>query len=303
MMTEQKETKRTMMRYLLGQMPEDERSNFEERYQNDNDLFFELAELENDLIDLHAMGTLPESERAQMESFLADPDRQKRLAFAKALVRYPNIGPESARPGVTETRGWWPSWHGLAVKTILASAAIAVLAGFLWLLVTDRNLRRELEDLRNQQSSAATREHSLQQQIDKLTRELAERGKNNQDTDRTPLLARNTVSFSLSSDVVRGDGPAPTLTIPRSTIFVVLDVLVPGNAARGYGLALETADGSTVWRQEHTTGKPVGGRETRLAVKLRSRLLTNGDYVLRVTTTADQKVEDVAGYSFRVIHR
>src|SRR5262249_17821675 len=98
MMTEQHEAKSTMIRYLLGQMSDRERSSFEEQYQKDTGLFYELAELENDLIDLYALGALSAGDQEQMRSFLADPDRQRRLAFAKTLARYSGPGLESVGP-------------------------------------------------------------------------------------------------------------------------------------------------------------------------------------------------------------
>jgi len=306
MMTEQLEPKSTMIRYLLGQMPEHERASFEEQYQKDSDLFFELSELENDLIDLCALGSLSESEQEQMRSFLADPDRQKRLALAKIMVRYPDTGLERARLNVPEPpvqRSPWPSHGRLALRAVAALAAAVMIAGISWLFVADRNLRAELEALRNQQSKATTREQTLQQQIDSLTHELAQRGKSAKNVEQTPLLAQNTVSLNLTSDVVRGDGAAPMLTIPPSANFVVFHVDFPGREPSSYDLSLETAEGTSVFRQEHLKGRSVDGLNTRIALKLRSRILNDGDYVLRVTTTVDQKSEDVAGYSFRVVRR
>jgi cell division protein FtsL len=303
MMTEQHEAKSPMIRYLLGQMSDHERSSFEEQYQKDTGLFYELAELENDLIDLYALGALSEGEQEQMRSFLADPDRQKRLAFAKTLAGYPGPESESVRPNVEETNrlSWRVSKH-FAIGAIATAAAVMIVA-VSWLFVANRNLSRELESLRNQQSAAQKKEQVLEQQIDTLKRELEQRGKSAHEDEQSPLLAQNTVSFSLRSDVVRGDGPAPTLAIPSSAQFVVLDVTVPGHATSRYDLFLETADGNPVLRQEHVRGKPVDSLNTQLAIKLRSHILQDGDYVLRVATAIDQKTEDVAGYSFRVIHR
>src|SRR5215472_2121992 len=102
MMTEQHEPKSNMIRYLLGQMSDHERSSFEEQYQKDTGLFHELAELENDLIDLYALGALSKSEQSQMRSFLAYPDRQKRLAYARTLACYPDAGLESVRSAAPE---------------------------------------------------------------------------------------------------------------------------------------------------------------------------------------------------------
>jgi hypothetical protein len=305
MMAEQHEPKSAMIRYLLGQMSDHERSSFEEQYQKDTGLFHELAELENDLIDLYALEALSPSEQEQMRLFMADPDRQKRLVFARTLARYPGSETESVRKtGAPETRAsssFWKHSKQLAVRAVAAAAAVGLIVGISWLFVANRKLSKELEALRGQQSSDQKKEQALEDQIGTLAHELEELGKTKKGADQ--LLAQNTASFSLRSGVVRGDGPAPTLTIPASTAFVVLDVTVPGRAPGDYGLFLETAEGNSVWREEHASGRRVDGFNTQLAIKLHSRILADGDYVLRVTATIDQKTEDVAGYSFRVIHR
>jgi hypothetical protein len=304
MMTEQHEPKTTMIRYLLGQMPDHERSNFEEQYQKDAGLFHDLVEVENDLIDLYAIGALSKKEQEQMGTFLADPDRQKRLEFAKTLAHYPGPAVESVHGKVPESPipGWaWKQPARIALRVTGAAAAAALIATVSWLLVADRNLRSELEALRTQQSNALEREHALQQEIDTLTREVQDRTKNAKDTEQA-LLAQNTIFFSLGSDVLRGNGPAPTLKIAPTASFVQLDLTLPGHTLNGYDLSLETAEGLPVLRQ-HANGKLLKGHNTQLAIKLRSWMFVDGDYVLRVTTTADQKVEDLAGYSFRVVRR
>jgi len=80
----------------------------------------------------------------------------------------------------------------------------------------------------------------------------------------------------------------------------MLELALSGHEPDGYDLSLETADGVPVWRQ-HAKGSLVKGHNTHLAIKVRSRALVDGDYVLRVTTTANQTVEDLAGYGFSVV--
>jgi hypothetical protein len=302
MMPEQTEMKSSMIRYLLGQMSDQERSNFEEQYQKDNDLFYALAELENDLIDLHALGALSDSEQEHMRHFLADPDRQKRLAFARTLVRYPEAGLESVPRDSPDSRTWWLSSRG-SKRLALGVIAAAMVIGISWLLVANHGLKKELETLRTRQSGAEKEAQTLKRQVETLTHELEERGKTTEGIEQTPpLLAQNTVSFSLRSNVVRGEGPAPTLKIPARATFVVLELTLPAHAPSPYDLVLETADGNAIWRQAKLKSRSVDGLVTQLAIKLPSHILIDGDYVLRVTTP-DHKHEDVAGYTFVVTHR
>src|ERR1700690_3344232 len=87
LMAEQPKT--LMRRYLLNQLPEEERSEFEDRLFNNHDLFERLVEVENEIIDSYASGRLSQMERQRLEvQFLNAPQRQQRVAFARTLDAY-----------------------------------------------------------------------------------------------------------------------------------------------------------------------------------------------------------------------
>jgi hypothetical protein len=305
MISDKTEPKHTMIRYLLGEMSDQERASFEDKYQGDESLFHEIVELENDLIDLYALGALSEAERKQLEqSFLADPDRNRRLTFARTLASYPQSGPDSLPQRLAESGArprFWQRSKQLAMRAAAAAVLIAMMAGISRLLIESHDLRKELEELRNQRSSTLQRAQILQQQVDDFRRELEARS--NTDKQIAEVRPPNTASFRLRADVLRGNGEVPTLTVPPSAAFVALQMTFPSDSSHNsYDLSLETADGGSIWRQHHVKGRSAGGGNTRITMKLPSRTLKDGDYALRVTTTIGQEVEDMAGYSFRVIH-
>src|SRR5260370_23840116 len=77
---------RLIVRYLLGQLPEDEEAQFEDRVFADQDQLQTVRAVERDLIDEYARGELSESERKQFEErFLNSPARRNRIAFARVF--------------------------------------------------------------------------------------------------------------------------------------------------------------------------------------------------------------------------
>ncbi|MGH9428628.1 MAG: hypothetical protein ACRD2L_20250, partial [Terriglobia bacterium] len=74
-----------MVRYLLGQSPEEERDQVEERYFSDNEYFDQLLALEGSLIDDFLSGRMP---AGQLSSFQESwSGRQDDLHFSRALFR------------------------------------------------------------------------------------------------------------------------------------------------------------------------------------------------------------------------
>jgi anti-sigma-K factor RskA len=57
-----------MRRYLLGDLPQEERGSIEDRYLADDEVFEALVATENDLIDAYARGGLADDERRKFEA-------------------------------------------------------------------------------------------------------------------------------------------------------------------------------------------------------------------------------------------
>jgi hypothetical protein len=92
MTTPTPEVQERIRRYLLGQLTDGAREDFEQELLVDEDLFEELQVVEDELNDAYLLGELPRDERAQFEQyFLAAPERQEKLRFARALNRYVTV--------------------------------------------------------------------------------------------------------------------------------------------------------------------------------------------------------------------
>ena len=77
-----------LIRYLLGELPEDERLRLEEEYLADPGLFARVLAAEDDLIDAYARGELTGEARLRFEQrYGRTADQQQRIIFAGVLQR------------------------------------------------------------------------------------------------------------------------------------------------------------------------------------------------------------------------
>lgn len=75
--------------YLFFELGADERRTLEERFFEDNDLFYEVMELENDLVDRFVSNNLSAEDKNRFEKSLASsPERREKIANANALKSF-----------------------------------------------------------------------------------------------------------------------------------------------------------------------------------------------------------------------
>lgn len=108
--------------YLLGSLDDVRLKQVEERLITDADFFEELEIAEDELIDEFLSHDLSEPDRDRFERhFLAAPERQRNLQFARAMRR--QITPKPVVP-------WWNP-QNYYVRAVAAVALVTVLAGLL----------------------------------------------------------------------------------------------------------------------------------------------------------------------------
>ena len=75
------------MRFLLGELPEEERARVEQRLLSDNDFFEEVLSAEDDLIDQYLLGKLSGDRRERAEALFHSSQRQRdEVEFTKDLI-------------------------------------------------------------------------------------------------------------------------------------------------------------------------------------------------------------------------
>ena len=98
-------------KYLLGELPEEQQAELEQRYFSDDALFERLMAVEDELINRYARNESSDEERKRMETyFLRSQARRKRLMFTQALMRYLASLSEDVRH---QRASWWEEMKAL----------------------------------------------------------------------------------------------------------------------------------------------------------------------------------------------
>ena len=129
-----------MIAYLLHKLPESQRDAFEDRWMEDSELYEQLQDVEAELLDGYARGSLFAGDRELVTKYLlGSPVQGRKLLFARTLHdAFPlPAGPSPARLA--------PSW-----RLVAAAAVIALLAGAVsWLGWQNGALHQRLAEVAN----------------------------------------------------------------------------------------------------------------------------------------------------------
>src|SRR5215813_3671902 len=106
-----------LRRYLMGELPATEQVALETEYFGDRELYEQICELENDLIDDYVQGRMAPADREQFERhYLTIPEKHQQVEFARAMRRSlpRTASTSSAEPSKlveapSESRSWWSS--------------------------------------------------------------------------------------------------------------------------------------------------------------------------------------------------
>ncbi len=318
-------------RYLLGELPEEQQIEIEDRAFSDQEFLASITAVENDLIDEYVRGQMSENDRRRFEQrFLVSESRRKRVGFARALTRVMAETRVTERETPTVVAAPVVSWrdalaafiHGLhpAGKLALAAAMLLILIGGAWLITETLRLRSQLTNLQAQRQGdrqalerqveverkrseelAAQLEREKQQraQTDESLHRLSETVNRPDETPR-PIIA----SLMLLPGMSRGASTQPKLVLPANASVTQIQIgLEPEEEFKNFGVELRTISGRSVWTRDHLTARNTrGGRIVRLT--LPASVLGSGEYELRLKgVNATGETEDVGFYYFAVTKR
>jgi hypothetical protein len=294
-------------RYLLGDLPQEERAQLENRYLTDADLFEEVLASENDLIDSYARGELTEADRQKFDAeYLKSTQRRERMEFARALSHVSMSAKQSvATDGISS---WKKVWAAFSVQQrmpqwALAAAAIVLAAGGSWLMVENQGLRIDLRQALAGQAELRGEQETLRQHIAGLEGNVKDQTHQHQQGAEVAKLETPTeVTLSLTPGLARGIGESQnTLILPPTTSRVRLQLMMDRDDYASYLAVLRTAEGREVNRQRLKSQR-IGNQRAVVAV-LPSDRLRPGDHVLTLlgSNGVPGAEEEVEAYSFRVV--
>ncbi len=287
----QRPQNQTLMRqYLMGEAPELERDDLEEKYFNDDELFGELLDAQDQLIDDYRRGELSSGERKRFEqSFLPIPDRRREVEFAVLLsqslaerntadLTEPNSGTGSQRrpPSYFTLFNWlrvsrtMPGW-------ILAAAPLVVILGATWSMIRISRLQDQID---HDQSRHAREIEQARDERAKVEEELARL--------KTPLSpAPATLSVNLAPGSSRSAGEIKKVTPGPGTQVIEFSLQTGPEDYAGYQASLQhaTDEKSDILVYKRLEAKATESGKSVL-VRTPAAMLETGDYEIELDGVA-----------------
>jgi hypothetical protein len=249
-------------RYLLGEMPDRERTDFEDRCFADDNFYQTVLAAEDDLIDAYVRDELAAHAKLRFEArYLASPRLSSRIDFARGLHQR-RAGRDRASFSI------WARWRPVRAVWFAAAAALVVMAAVSWWF------GRRNASMPSAPSIAQQQRHSQR------TEEPQIRGN----------AVATYVAFVLAAGAERGTGTQPRLVIPPTAQEVRLEVKLEATGFRKYDAELRTVEGKQIWRLSG-----VAEQTGTLNLDVPANLLQTADYVLTVSGTERDGTREIAG--------
>jgi hypothetical protein len=315
---------RLIARYLLGELPEEQQVEIEDRAFEDKDYLATITAVENDLIDEYVRHELSETDRRKFENrFLASAERRKRVEFARSLASLAASEATVAEKPSLARVSWRESLDGFVSslnpfgKLALAAITLLIVAGGAWLFTHTLRLRTQLqaqnqsrqaerqaleqqieaERKRNEELAARLNQEKQQrEQSDESLRQLSETGNTTTPAPR-PVIA----SLTLLPGISRGGGEKPALALPENARLVRLQIGIDAEETyKTFAAELRTTGGRQIWTRENLkVGSRRGARS--IGLMLPATALKPGEYELKLSGVAEGGgTEDIGFYYFNV---
>jgi hypothetical protein len=278
-----------LMRYLLGDLPDEEKAQIESQYFSDDELFELLLALEDELRERYLKGMLSAKDGKLFETkYGTTPTMRNRLAVSKVMLQ--QFSERAA--AVHETSSWKifvADFLSLrpAFKFALAFSVAAAIAAS-WFAIETISEKLQLEAER---SLLEQKEKTLQQQLadEQLrSRDLAE----NLEKAKLPI-----VSFVLSPGNVRSAGDVPNLLLPSSPAQLMLQLDLEGVKQTGRYDAVLYDERNAVVKRWEGLQTVRGANGLQVGLSLPSRLLEARKY--RIELAGKKKIEYLFGVEGR----
>ena len=319
------ENETLIARYLLGELPEEQQVQIEDRAFSDKEYLATITAVENDLIDEYVRGELSATDQQRFENrFLASAERRKRVEFAKALRTVVSESPAPEKKVIQTAPGW--SWreslyaflNGLnpAARLAFVAAAIVIVVGAALLFVETLRLRRQVTQLQAEKQAGQDLQQALEQERKRNTELNARLDQEKQQREQTDESLRQLTetpeaknpapppviaSLTLLPGLSRGGGQKPTLDLSNDARLVRLQIGIdPEEQYKSFAVELRTLAGRQVWNRENLAART--RRSSRaVGLTLPATVLKSGEYELRLRgLTEGGGSEDVGFYYFNV---
>lgn len=316
-----------LVQYLLGELDEVERSEIAERYFKDDDLFDELLEVENELLDKWARGLLNEKEQEAFKNYLDNlPDGQQKLAVARAMTQFTDEDKERAQQFINEyvpaDIPWWqsllksPSKPRAMLQYITAASLVVLVLGLLFLFSQFRQVRHDNDQLRarlgslerekgsHEESARSSPSDAGAERIRQLEEQLkVEQQANEAQAQHLASLQPAmpvVVSWALTP-ALRSMGSPDKVTLPHSAKFVSITLPIGSTAQiAGARAIIQTNTGEQRREQSGLRANKTG---TAVSLTLPASYFTETSYKMTLVLKDKDGVELSQDFYFAVTRR
>jgi hypothetical protein len=296
-----------MIKYLLGDLSEEEQVEIEQRFLKDPAYLEQLQALEAELNDEYVRGELGARDQERWaQRFSTSGEWRGRVDFARTLLsageHLPTMTTSQPKVRAASLRLQKPVliWG-------LATAFLVVIVASSWLVLENSRLRGRLERMQAEQRTSEQQAQELQRQVaEQRLRgdQFAEQLQRENDQKQLSSVLKGSpalLSFILMPGAGRGIDPSTTLAIPPNTQLVGLRLYLEGaNPYKSYRTELRTSDDKLVWSREGLAPQQTRqGQEVVLS--LPAPILDAGGYEVTLQgVVAKGQTENVGYYSFTV---
>jgi hypothetical protein len=299
------------VKYLLGNLSEEEQVQVEDRAFADADYLNSLEATEADLIDAYVRGELSPSDRRSFEfRFLTSPERRRKVEFARALATVTAESTTEESPAAGWRSLMSPSWRrgfSPAFQFAAAAAFLICAAGGAWLTSENAAMRSRLATLEAERRGLETREQSLRQRLsEEQTRAAALAAQNPppsvapSEATRAPLIA----SLILVPGLSRGETQVERLVLGPSVQIARIEIQLDSrDDYPRFRAELRTRRGEEVLSRSNLVRREFG-TGFAISIDVPASALAAGDYELALKGIAvDRSSQDVGYYYFAVQRR
>jgi anti-sigma factor RsiW len=297
---------RRLVQYLLGQLPDADRIELEDRFFAEDALFEYLAAVETDLIDAYARGALAGVDRDQFERrLLPSPRFQTRIAIAIQLQARAAVAiagaAVTAGPPVRETS---PPKPARAAAPILSSrsasqnpivgviaASVAVgAAAFGWWMFQSKS----------SPAAGTTQSASAPIALETAPVPAPAAPPPPLTADKLTVTPPGPVGLVLAPGSSGSRESTALLTKQAGSEYVRIQIDHDGSPRERYAVIVSTRDRVRVWTELNMAARAQGA--TGVILQMPADALPNGDYLITLSggTLQARRLEPLADYTVRV---
>jgi cell division protein FtsB len=307
----------SLVRYLLGQLSEEEQMRIEEKYFDDQEWFAQLEVIESELIDSYIRHQLSEKDCQSFENFFSQlPERRRKIAFAQAFQLF--VEQKKEPQSIKEKAPLYRTFLHFIGHNRLSFASLVLvlllLPGCFWLVFDNMQLRNRLQQVQTGASEIEKREQDLQeklrqerQQVEQLAKDL-ENERNRQvaqdpSNPELPSPLAQIVSFILTSDTVRSSGGIKKLEISPATQTIRFIMSFTSDENKEVFATMKRVGSEDILQRAQLKTQTKGSK-SQVIWSLPAKSLDKADYMIILNGKDENGATvDIERYAFRVIKK